>query len=227
MTSSILHTYRGDYMQCAQFIKASTVPSIGQLTRSYDINSLDRQEDLNNYLRDRYSSYGAGDYFGSKYDPYFAVFQKTMDQHFTSVGNKSRRFRESIAQTSDRNMLKPLVTFESLYHVPPVMYRPVLATPSVYQAFCRGDLQGYGHLTKEDIKPWVEVYARLIDQNGRLDMDPDLPKDQEQHLVWTWTTDDPEMTALQVQDMRRTREFLDYVMTKTEIDPTDPSDIRG
>ncbi len=210
-----------------QFVRVAAPPPIGSLSSLGDIRALDRQRDINNYLRDHFTSRGAREYFGSKYDRYYDTFQNTIAKHFTNSYSASNTLREALANVSDVDCIRPITTMQGLRRIPPSMYLAILSQPDLYLEFEEGRVHGFGKLTAENVKPYVEMYERIIEKNGYLDMDHDLPKDKNQVITWSWTTDDPELTASEICDLRRTRSFVSYVIKETQLDPTDISDIRG
>lgn len=207
-------------------VHVATMPSLNFLSGHRSLEYWDDREDLHSYIRERFAQRGSDRYFGSKDDRYYQVFADVVGRHARNMKLAMGNIRDALADMSTDDIIRPCITQKSLRNLPPSMYEAVLSLPSLYYYFRRHRVQGWGELTPEDIEPKVRQYRRLIDFNGRLSMEP-KDKEKEQKFHYTWTTDDPCLTAQQIYDIRRTREYVESILAETELDPTDLDEVRS
>lgn len=205
-------------------MRVSSLPSIGLLTSNNSLESLDRRDELNSYIRESFAQRGGDRYFGSSDDRYYQVFSNTVRQYRDDSDRTLRRLRDALAVTETANIIRPCITERSLRNLPPVMYDSILSMPDMYRLFRRKRIQGWAGITPEDIKPKVGMYTRLLDVNGTINIKDDC---DEQKFRWIWKPGDPELTAQQIIDIKRTREYVQSILDGTELDPTDLDEIRS
>lgn len=198
------------------------MPSIGVLSRGGSISDLDLDEERSDYIRSAFAQRGGDRYFGSQYDRYYQSFDRTI-RTFTNRSRKvDQTLRDALALFSEEDIIRPCVTEETLRRLPPVMYRPILAMPALYRLFREGRIQGFGELTFDDIKGEDRRYRRLLERNGTMLIDPEHDNpEKEDKLMWTWTTDDPDLTVQQIDDILSTRKYVEKILRMTDLDPTD------
>lgn len=208
-------------------IRVETVPPLNMLNSNYTLEDLERREERHARIRESFRErFGGNSFFGSSDDKYAEVFGRTMRRHTYSLSRTARQLQDVLYTISDEDIIRPCTTLRQLRRLPPCMYEAVLSLPSLYYYFRRHRVQGWGELTPEDIEPKVKQYRRLIDFNGRLCGDP-TDKTKEQKFHYVYTSDDPCMTAQQIYDIRRTREFVEAVLAGSELDPTDLDETRS
>lgn len=209
-------------------IHVASTPPLSMLSGFHSLEDMDRREELHAYIRDSFERRvgGPSTYFGSAGDRYAGVFENTMRQHTYRLSRAANQLRDARAMFTDENIIRPCTTLKQLRKLPPVMYEPILSLPSLYRYFRRHRVQGWGNITPEEIEPKVKMWRRLIDFNGHLNMDP-ADKTKEQKFHYVYTTDDPYLTAQQIYDIRRTRQFVESVLAGSELDPTDLDEVRS
>lgn len=88
-------------------------------------------------------------------------------------------------------------------------------------------IQGWGGLKALDLEEDVERYTRILDIDGKLDMDfTPTEEDPEQYIEFSFAPGDPMLTARQITDIMDTRDYVQRVLDGTELDPTDLDMIR-
>lgn len=206
-------------------VKLDAMPSVGALIRFQDSRNFDRSEERADYIRSTFAPKGGHTYFGSSADRYADAFGKTISQVYLSSRRANKIIRDSVALFSNTDEIRPCVTEGSLSRLPPIMYKSILSHRPLYNLFRQGRVQGFGELTIDDIKPEVQRYRRLIDLNGTIQFNE--RHQQDQPLVWTFSTADPDLSVQDIIDIKKTREYVDYILSQTELDPTDLNTIRS
>lgn len=203
------------------YIRVSSAPSVGSLSRFDTLASLDRQEDRHAYIRDYFSSKDSGRYFGGSNDRYFQAFESSIMNHVRSATRSTRKIRDALALTTEEDTIRPCTTERALRVLPPSMYRAILSMPEMYNKLRLGGIQGWGELKADDIEQDVAMYDRILNRNGKLKMRPNLKQDREQFLVYSSKPGDPILTAQQILDIDATRDFVQGILDNTDLDPTD------
>lgn len=209
-------------------VRLEAMPSIGVLTRGRSLSDLDRDEDRTDYIRSCFSQRGGDSYFGSKFDRYAESFGRHIRAFADTAARADRALRDALSLFSDEDIIRPCTTLKSLRTLPPCMYKSILSMPVLYDLFREGRVQGWGELTYEDIKGEDKRYKRLLETNGSMTIMPGYEDpEQEDTLTWVWKTDDPDLTAQQIEDIRATRQYIEDLMATTQLDPTDLDMIRS
>lgn len=205
-----------------EVIKLDAMPSVGMLThQNTSWSSYDRMEERDEYLRNAFAPLGGNSYFGTANDKYYQAFQNTIMQHVETGQRALRRIRDAMAVMSTEDVIRPCTAELSLRNLPPKMYLPILSLPDLYHLFRLQRVQGWGELTPADVQPYVEVYNRLIDKNGTAKLWFEEKSKTEPYVVWKYCTGDPNLTAQQIFDIKRTRDYVQDILDNTDLDPTD------
>jgi len=137
-------------------------------------------------------------------------------------------------QLDDANTIRPLTSLEDLINPPPVMILPIVTFKPIRKLLEEGRIDGYG--INPQYLPEEDVYDRLIN-NGKVDdiLNSLLPKknketdETEYYIIHrnVITSEDPDLTFEELDAIEETREFLLEVLRTTQVDPTNPSKMRG
>lgn len=141
------------------------------------------------------------------------------------ISNYVDIFRNSL--TSIKNMVSSVTTVngfitidskEKLGNVPLDMHMSILQYAPIRKLFDSGRIFGFGY---EDIPP-DDPYGRIAVTNGYCpDVDAARDKDGNIELNWEWREGDPLLDWDEMDAIVETREYLDYIINHTDIDPTD------
>lgn len=122
------------------------------------------------------------------------------------------------------NIIRPIMTFDDLLGLPVVMQLPILTMPEVRHLLEQGRIDGFGYLPEN--LPSEDVYGRLI-ANGQIDdVGTMLAEQGTLTFTYEWWSDDPELDGIQLDAIATSREFVRRVLATTDIDPTDPRNVR-
>ena len=191
----------------------SILPSIGaMLGTTHSEEVLDRLRQQN----------GAGVIFGQEGDPYADKYNALCSLVHDQFGEADRTIQVIQEVIMHPNTYRAIESVEDLYAVPECMVEPILMLPAISGLLKDGRIYGYG--IKPENLPEEDVFGRLID-NGKVEcVDGKMPDT----YVWHWKSDDPVITEEELDNVKKTREWVsDFLVKQMEpggdwIDPTDP-----
>jgi hypothetical protein len=141
-----------------------------------------------------------------------------------------QRGREVVARQvnilMNPDVIRPLTHRTDFAAVPPCMYDAIVMFPPVRSLLEQGRISGFGynpdHLPKED------TWGRLID-NGTIYDARNAPRDAEGRIYidWEWRSTDPKVTDDELDAVERTRQAIAWMLSNTDLDPTDYPETRG
>lgn len=168
-------------------------------------------------------SIGASDYFGSALDPYRDSYNAYVSRYVRPVIEAQQEIKREHGKAFKMDAIYALTSREDLMHTPPSMELPILMHPEVRWLLEKGRIEGYGY-TPDDL-PEEDCYGRLIN-NGRRTTWAGGDAYEDVFRVTRCSTD-PQLTAQELDDIERTRNFIDDFLYSTMFDPTSPEDVRG
>lgn len=209
-------------------IRLDAMPSLGVLSRGSSIRDIDLDDDRSEYIRATFAQRGSDRYFGSNYDKYYRTFANTVTRFTDSARRADRAIRDSLSLFSEEDIIRPCITEATLRKLPPVMYKSILSMDPLDHLFREGRIQGWGELTYDDMRGENRRYRRLLKRNGSMMIDPEFDDPtKEDRLMWTWTTEDPDLTLQQIEDILATRKYVESILRQTALDPTDLDMVRS
>ncbi len=112
---------------------------------------------------------------------------------------------------------------ELLGGIPLCMHDPIMRYEPVRKLFEDGRIFGFGW----DYVPEDDIYKRLIDNGNCDDVAEAMNDDGEFSLRYEFLSTDPDLDFDQLEAIRETREYIDQVLERTNLDPTDYPNDRG
>ncbi len=112
---------------------------------------------------------------------------------------------------------------ELLGGIPLCMHDPIMRYEPVRKLFEDGRIFGFGW----DYVPEDDIYKRLIDNGNCDDVAEAMNDDSEFSLRYEFLSTDPDLDFDQLEAIRETREYIDQVLERTNLDPTDYPNDRG
>lgn len=171
--------------------------------------------------------FGDNSYFGSDYDRYNGVFRNSMGFFSSRLESAERDLRLSISAVSDLNAYRPCNTEEALRNIPPCMIDPITFGTNVFDLQCQHKVQGWVDYSDDEIRDKRKRWKRLLNQNGVNRYDPDVSKrDKPSKFRIIHDSEDPRLTFQDIDDINETREYVEWVLKNTDMDPTSLDDIR-
>ena len=200
------------------------VPSLSSLSRYDDYRNIG--VDNSRLISNLNSMFGDNSYFGSEYDRYSSSFTKTINYFNTRSMIAERDLKISLGAISEINAFRTCNTEESLRNLPPCMVEPITFSTRICDLYSQNRIQGWADYTAEEIKENKKKWHRLLNQNGINRYDPRTSsKDKESTFRIVTKSGDPELTFEERDDIEATREYVEWIMENTDIDPTDMDEI--
>lgn len=112
---------------------------------------------------------------------------------------------------------------ELLGGIPLCMHDPIMRYAPVRNLFEEGRIFGFGW----DYVPEDDIYKRLIDNGGCEDVLRSMNDEGEFTIKYEFVSTDPDLSFDQLEAIRETREYIDRVLSETNLDPTDYPNDRG
>lgn len=204
-----------------QITQLSSVPSIGAL-----LGSRGNQELLNSINR----SLGSNSFFGSNDDRYGHQHQNFVTKFIEPI----RQANSMVCNLGNRlindNYFRPLTTPEELGACPPCMMPSLLTYDPLYKLLKQGRTTGWGY-TPESLVDAREQYKRLVETNGTIWYETASPNLKDNNEFWDEDTVhygiDPILTFEDRIAIEQTREYIEQILRDTELDPCDPTELRG
>lgn len=199
-------------MGCVLTLNA--VPNIGDLFGSSGSDALLRQ--INNEMQGSNFFGGTTDYLAKAR----SMFVENIIQPIRDIGNTLRNII-NITEYDDRVIA--ITEEEMLKCIPTSMHMPILTYAPMKKLFDEGRIFGFGY----EYVPEEDVYGRLI-SNGTVEHVLDNISDEGEIIFnYEFRGDDPELSFDELQSIRETREFIDWILENTDYDPTDYDNRRG
>ena len=199
-------------MGCVLTLNA--VPDVGDLFGSSGSDSLLRQ--INEGMQGSNFFGGTTDYLAKAR----SVFVENIIQPIRDIGNTLRNII-NITEYDDR--IISITEEDMLKCIPTSMHMPILTYAPVKKLFDEGRIFGFGY----DYVPEEDTYGRLIN-NGTVEHVLDVISDEgEITFNYEFKGSDPDLSFDELQSIRETREFIDWILDNTDYDPTDYSNRRG
>lgn len=165
--------------------------------------------------------------FGSDQDPFKNHYQFFMKE----VVHPIRQVSETLFHAHKKILVQDTVcvldSIESLKSISPCMQLPLLTGP-LWDYFIKGRIDGWG-FDPTHLGDAKKMYDRLIRENGIIYLNPDELKKNNNMATFTnrFESNDPEYTADEVEMLRDSSDYIEVVLATTQIDPTDPDQLRG
>ncbi len=130
------------------------------------------------------------------------------------------------ALTSVKNMfagtinVSGIITIDNtdvLSRIPMEMHMPILQYQPVRQLFDQGRVFGFGY---DEIPP-DDPYGRVISNGCISDIQDNMDKDGYNTTAWVYEQGDPVLSIDEIDALRDTREYIDYILEHKDWDPTD------
>lgn len=215
-------------MECTvRYHKVKSIPSISSLSRFGDYREIgyDSQNTrLLEYLNRGFNNTG---YFGSERDRYREAFGTTINHFLNRSFIAENDLRRSLGALSDIDDFRDCSTEESLRNIPPCMTEAITyGCRPLYELYNQNKVQGWFESTKEERIEGKKKWHRLLYQNG-VSRYKEGDKDEVSTHRWMWKTGDPDLSFQQLDDIEATREYVEWILENTDIDPTDMDEIRS
>lgn len=192
----------------------NTVPTMGDLFGSSGSDALLRQ--INNEMQGSSFFGGTADYLAKARN----MFVENIIQPIRAIGNTLKNII-NITEYDDK-----IITIdeeELLKCIPTSMHMPILMYAPVKKLFDEGRIFGFGY----DYVPDDDTYGRLIN-NGVVESVLDqMDENGEIEFKYEFRSGDPDLSFEEIESIRDTREFIDWFLDNTKLDPTDYGNDRG
>lgn len=203
----------------------SEIPSISNLSRFSDYRTMGNNQGLVDYLSSTFSNTG---YFGSDQDRYHNAFSKTINYFYNKSIIAENDLKVAMGAISEINEIRICNTEESLRNIPPIMIEPITFGTDIYKLYRQNKIQGWIDYSNEELKENRKKWKRILDWNGVNRYNPEYSrKDQMSHFRIMSKSGDPELTLDQIDDINETREYVNWILENTDIDPTDMDELRN
>jgi hypothetical protein len=190
------------------------MPSLGQLSGTVGADSLISQ--INAEL-------GNSSFFGSIDDIINKgreMFISNRIEPYRIIGNTIKNI-VGVFQNEDK--IIPITDEDRLRAIPSSMHLPILQYAPIRKLFDEGRIFGFGHT----LIPNGDVYGRLIRNGWIPDVLEVISDSGEFDVEWCFKSTDPDLSDEELSSIRKTREYLDYILENTQGDPTDWDNDRG
>lgn len=144
-------------------------------------------------------------------------FVNNIIQNQLNIQRTIRNTLESIFKNDDE-IIKPLIKDDDFKNVPKCMYEPILTFRPIRELHKENRIFGFG-LDYQDV-PNRDVYAKLIHNGTCKDVDYKLENNKEIRCISIWSTNDPDLTLDDIDNIEITRWKILELLEK-KIDPTD------
>lgn len=195
-------------------ISMSGIPSLGMLSGTIGTDSLISQINM---------ELGNSDFFGSINDIVNKgreLFIRNRIEPFRIIGNTIKNI---VGVFSNEDVIIPITDEDRLRAIPSAMHLPILQYAPIRKLFLQGRAFGFGH----NAIPVGDPYSRLIKNGWVPDALEAMNKDDEIEVNWGFCSTDPELSEEELDHIRKTRDYLDWVLENTDGDPTDWPNSRG
>jgi len=181
-------------------------------------------QDVIDHMNAKWHTQGNGVIFGE------GVFGERYRAFTELVSNRQseaiRMVEKTIQSVTCPDMFQVIDNMESLEHVPPCMYIPLLTHEPLRKLFEEGRIGGWG--VKPEELPEEDIAGRMM-KNGRFDSaDEEWRKDPNSGVSYVFKTGDPDYTIEQLNMIETSRWFIDRVLEKSlgpDGDMLDPTDL--
>ncbi len=163
-------------------------------------------------------------FFGSRYD---AVNDSFMQNIIAPMRQSEMTLKNMSAAMLNPDQIISLVEPEHYTNIPASMHMPILLYAPVRDLLRRGRIDGFGY--DEEQLPEEDIYERLLN-NGHIQSLSDAYTSKDSDIVtfhWDINSHDPELSVNDRDAIRETREYVDYLLTNTDRDPTNIDSMRG
>lgn len=161
-------------------------------------------------------------FFGSIDDIMSVGRQMFITNNIEPIRASENSIKNLVGMFEYNDVYRDITTEEDLQHIPACMHDSILRYKPVKKLFDEARIFGFGwdHVPEED------CYGRLI-QNGFVeDVEAVMNTKGEFDLEYSFKSDDPELSFEELECIRVTREYIDYILNETDIDPTDAPNLR-
>lgn len=165
--------------------------------------------------------------FGSDQDPFKEHYSFFMKEIVTPIRQISEELYHTHKRIISNDQVITLSTTKDLYNVPPCMKLPLLTGP-LWDSFSKGRIDGWGFIMGHVIGV-KSTYDRIVRQNGIRDITLEELTRTSGTIEFTniHETEDPYYSPDELEMLRDSSEYIDVVLQTTNVDPTDPSQLRG
>lgn len=155
---------------------------------------------------------GGSSFFGSMSDPFRNNFQAFMSQVIQPIRATQQALATVASKLSHPDLYRPIESVEDLEQgIPPCMQLGIIYYHPLRKMLEEERIDGFGIDPKtlqegdpyEDVlnSNFVTIHSSTIGKNGSY------------HMTHLENTDDPELTSIEKDALRRTREFIDTFMS--------------
>lgn len=167
---------------------------------------------------------GSGDFFNTIDDMLSRgrkCFVENIIKPFRLIGDTVKNI---VGRFEVDEIIIPITTEDQLRRIPICMQAPILHYAPIRKLFDEGRIFGFGHTVIPDGDP----YGRLINNGTVKDVLGAMDKTGEFEFVYEFKSTDPDLSYDELESIEETREYLDWLLENSEIDPTDPmGNVRG
>lgn len=178
-------------------------------------------------------------YFGSTNDRYATQYNNFLSTYIEPIKLANNEIRVAVERLQNPEGIRKIDNYDDLRNVPSSMMMPILTYGPMFTLLRQGRIDGWG-FNPDWLEEEKDIYDRLIDKNGVLDIseeNPEYPEgseldeDQDPKDTYIQRTEydllDPEITHEDRIFIMETRDFIQKILDETDLDPTDLDNIRG
>lgn len=165
--------------------------------------------------------------FGSEHDPFKNHYSFFMKEIVAPIRQISEQLYHTHKKIISNDQVVLLDSVESLKTIPPCMKLPLLTGP-LWDYLVKGRIDGWG-FDPNNLMDSKVMFDRLFRANGIKDITVDeLRKNGGMvQFVNIHESHDPYFTRDEVDTMRDSSDYIEVLLQTTQIDPTDPDQLRG
>ena len=195
-------------------INSTVIPTLGSLIGKSGSSDLLAQ--INSEL-------GGSNFFNNIDDILGKGRQMFVNNFVTPIRQLGTSIKRQITGFHVADKFIPLISQDQFELLPSCMHEPILAYEPIRELFDQGRLFGFGYVTA----PVEDVWGRMID-NGRVeDIAAAMDKDGVVEFNWEFKSTDPDLDVEELDCIEQSRDYIDYLLNETSIDPTDFPNDRG
>lgn len=156
-------------------------------------------------------------FFGSIDDILSVGRQMFIENAINPNRNIGNCIKNVIGMFEHDDVFRTLKCEDDLKHIPECMHDSILRYAPIKSLFDQARIFGFGYDYVSD----DDIYKRLIDNGNCDNVNEAINSKGEFTLEYHFESTDPDLTFEEIESIRDTRAYIDYILENTDIDPTD------
>lgn len=156
-------------------------------------------------------------FFGSVEDIMSVGRQMFIENNIVPIRTIENNIKNLVGMFEYNDVYREITSEEDLQSIPSCMHDSILRYKPIKKLFDEARIFGFGW----DYVPEEDCYGRLINNGFVEDVEAAMNDKGEFELEYTFQSDDPDLSFEELESIRVTRDYIDYILNETDIDPTD------